>query len=76
MQAASESGGREKWVFFCSVWHGIGRLSMGQGPGCQSLILIAALSSASWEKKRKREKEEEKKRNGQELLFPGLDMLC
>jgi hypothetical protein len=41
-----------------SVWHGLGKLSMGYGSRMlQSLILIDVLSSACWEKKKKKRKE-------------------
>jgi hypothetical protein len=62
MQAALEPADGEKWLHFFSVQCGVGRLSTARCPGCCSLILNDALSSAFWEKKRKREREKEKKR--------------
>jgi hypothetical protein len=61
MQATLEPAGREKWCPF-SMWHGVGRLSMGP-----ELILIDALSSACWEKEKKK-----RSRSSQEgAFFPG-----
>jgi hypothetical protein len=62
----------EETVPLFSVWCSIGMLSMSKGSRMsQSLILIDALSSASWEKReRERERERERKRKTLWRLFP------